>query len=283
MDNRKLLTLTLISSLVIQSASAFVVMVSDLGGSDIPDFLNANFTNITEVRQGNFADLSASASQDALNGTGTFAGGGAADLVIIGRDLSSSAYSGAGPSEYNALSIPVALFTSYIARPSRFGWHGNNAGENFSTIDDETTLTSAGTTFFGLPAGDVNWHESDGNDFNGSGESTDVGTGDILATIGGGGGTTAEILAAHWDVGDAPARQDIADPAGSSSFTFPGERLLFNLDNDGGDTFASLTSDGESALITGLSNIGGLTPVPEPSTAVFLLLPLSLVLLRRRR
>ena len=60
-------------------SSALVIMLSDLVPADsagnIETFLSTNFTNVTEIRHSNWANFNAAGTQDALNGTGTFAGG----------------------------------------------------------------------------------------------------------------------------------------------------------------------------------------------------------------
>ncbi|MDA7881400.1 PEP-CTERM sorting domain-containing protein [Akkermansiaceae bacterium] len=270
---------TLISSLLAASAmssSGIIILVSDTETtSEIDDFLNANFTNVTEIRNADYANFADPATQDALNGTGVFAGSGAAEVVIIGRNLGSGAYSGGAADGYNALSIPVISFTSYVSRGGvgdRLGWHDGSASNTISTIGAETTLTTEGQAFFGI-AGPVDWHESVGDSFNGLGVGPGVGTGDILATVGG------QILIAHWDVGDAPANTADADVA-----VFPGERLLFNLDDDGTtrSTFNSLTPAGSAALVSAIDSVSPLTAVPEPSTSLLGFLALGFLARRRR-
>lgn len=179
---------------------------------------------------------------------------------------------------YNGLAIPVVSFTSYIARElgNRMGWHTGSASNGISTLGDETTLTTLGAAFFGT-SGPVNWHESQGDAFNGSGTSLDVGGGDVLATLDG------QLMSAYWNGGDAPGNPAVAGVA-----TFPGERLLFNLDDDGlgGDprnTFASLTPAGQAALVTGIDRISGLSAIPEPSSALLSLTSLMFLIRRKRR
>lgn len=264
-----------LAALTLSSAHGIVILVSDLEQSSaIDDFLNNNFNNVAEIRNGDFASFNAAATQDALNGTGAFAGGGAADLVIIGRNLSSGGYSGGNADGYNTLNIPVVSFTSYISRNAgnRLGWHTGSASNNLSTTGAETVITTAGTSLLGS-TGPADWHESLGETFNGLGNSLAVGGGDVLATVGG------QLLAAYWETGDAPGAPNEAGVA-----NFPGPRLLFNLDDDGAErsTFNSLTAEGEAALIAALNVTTPLTAVPEPSSALLGLLALPLAFRRRR-
>jgi len=93
----------------VASSQALVVVLSDTEavGSDVENYLNSNFLNIDEIRHGNFANFANAGTQDALNGTGAFAGAGAADIVIIGRTLTIAAYSG-GASPYLSLPSPLS-------------------------------------------------------------------------------------------------------------------------------------------------------------------------------
>ena len=276
---RNLFTFSLLLlALTATSASAVVVMISDLtpDGSPIEDFFNSNFSNVTEIRHANYANFSN--SQDALNGTGAFAGSGAADIFVIGRSLSSGDYDAGDADGYNSINIPFINFTSYTAREAgdRLGWHDASANNSVSRDGAETTVTAAGAALLGVPAGDYDLWTDDPN-FNGLGTGTNVGTGDILATVGG------NILAAHWDAGDAPGNPTNADVA-----TFPATRLLVNLDNepnagnDGVNDFTGLTADGLTAYVGVIAATTPLTAVPEPSTGILGLLGLG-VFLRRRR
>lgn len=260
-------------------ASALVVMISDLSpaGAPIEDFFTGNFSNVTEIRHGDFANFSNAASQDALNGTGAFAGMGAADVFVIGRSLSSGGYDAGDADGYNGISIPFINFTSYTARQAgdRLGWHNGSAGNTGSRNGAETTLTAAGAALLGSPEGTYDlW--TDAATFNGIGTSTEVGTGDILATLGG------NILAAHWDIGDAPANAN-ADVA-----TFPGVRLLLNIDNEpnagnnGVNDFTGLTEGGLSAYVGVIGATTPLEAIPEPSTGILGLLGIGLMFRRRR-
>jgi len=278
-------TLPLVPALAILGASivpssALVVMISDLtpSGSPIEEFFNNNFSNITEIRHGNYADAAAATSLDALNGTGAFTGNGAADVFVIGRSLGSAAYQGGAADAYNSISIPFINFTSYTARETgnRLGWHTDGAANGGSRNGDETTVTGAGAGILGVPDGSYDFYIDDA-DFNGLGLGTGVGGGDILATING------NILAAHWDAGDAPGNTTNAGVA-----TFPGTRLLFNLDNepgtgnDGTNDFTGMTPAGISALVSAIDATTPLTAVPEPSVSLFGCAALGLLLRRRR-
>lgn len=243
--------------------------------TQLSDYFTSTFTNVTEVRVGDFANFSAAATQEALLGTGAFAGMGAADFVVIGRTLSSTAYGGGAAQGYNSLAIPVISFTSYTARADgdRLGWHTGSASNDKSTVGEETLITAAGEQLFG--AGTRNWHESAGDTFNGTGTPGDVGGGQILATLSG------DILVASWDAGAAPGDLAVAGVA-----TFAGQRLLFNLDNDplAGEpitAFNSLTAEGQAALTSSLGTVG-FVAVPEPSSLTALLL-CGLPLASRRR
>ena len=259
--------------------SAVVVMISDLtpAGSPIEEFFNNNFSNVTEIRHGNYANFAN--SQDALNGTGAFAGSGAADVFVIGRSLSSGDYDAGDADGYNAIDIPFINFTSYTAREAgnRLGWHDGSANNADSRDGAETTVTAAGAAMIGIPEGDYDvW--TDGRNFNGLGTSTNVGTGDILATVNG------NILAAHWDAGDAPG-----NPTNAGLDTFPATRLLLNLDNepnagnDGMNDFTGLTTDGFEAYVGLIASNTPLNAVPEPSSCLMSLLGIGLVISRLRR
>lgn len=262
-------------------SSAIVVMISDLtpAGAPIEDFFNDNFTNVTEIRHGNFANFSAPASQDALNGTGAFAGQGAADVFVIGRSLSSGGYDAGDADGYNGITIPFINMTSYTAREAgnRLGWHTGSATNGGSRNGAETTVTAAGASILGVAAGTHDFWSDDPN-FNGLGTSTNVGTGDILATI------NSNILAAHWDIGDAPG-----NPTNAGVATFPGVRLLLNIDNEpnagnnGANDFTGLTPEGLASYREAIDATTPLIAIPEPSTGLLGILALGGMTLRRRR
>jgi len=277
------LVLTSLSALALGTVSsqALIVMISDTspGGSPIESFFTTNFGNVTEIRHGNFGNYAATASQDALNGTGVYAGSGAADIFVVGRSLSSGDYDDGASDGYNALTIPFINFTSFTARDSgnRLGWHTGDVSTGQSRSGAETTVTVAGAAMLGIGVGTHDIFTDVGN-VRALGVGTGVGTGDVLASVGG------DLLAAHWDAGDAPGNTTAAGVA-----TFPGTRLLFNLDNepnvgnDGTNDFTTLTATGSTALITAIDNATDLNAIPEPSTSLFsLVTALGLVLHRRR-
>lgn len=283
--------LTLVSSLSLLAlsvcpSSALVIMLSDLvpaGTGVLENFFNNNFTNVTEIRHGNYANYAN--SQDALNGTGAFAGSGPADIFVIGRSLGSGDYSNGATDGYNGIAIPFINFTSYTARQdgNRLGWHASGATNGTSVLGSETTITSAGASMFGLAEGAYNLISavSDADSaFNGlaGGNTTEYGGGKVLATVG------SDTLAAYWETGAAPG-----SPTDAGVATFAGPRLLFNLDNDpnagndGANDLANLTADGFGALRSSIAFATPLSAIPEPSTSLLGLAALGVFGLRRRR
>ena len=285
MIRKTLLTLSFLALSAV-SSPALVVVISDLSSgsasSTIADFFTDNFINVTEIRHGNFANFSAAASQDALNGTGIYAGGGPADVFVIGRSLGSGEYDSGASDGYNALTIPFINFTSYTARQdgNRLGWHASGATGDKSVAGAETTVTAAGSTIFGVAPGTYDFYAGNpSNTFNGLGAGTSAyGDGQILATIGG------DTLAAFWAAGDAPG-----NPTNAGVATFPANRLLFNLDNDpnsgnnGANDFTNLTPAGMEALVSAVAFATPLVAIPEPSKAMLSLTGLALLFCRRHR
>jgi len=267
------------------TSSALVVMLSDLApvGSPLEAFLNANFTNVTQIRHANYALFSGAAAQDALNGTGAFAGMGAADVVIIGRSLGSADYDNFDAAGYNGLSIPVVNLTSYTARQdgNRMGWHASGATGGTSVAGAETTVTAAGAGILGLAAGPhdlVSEVSLTDSTFNGlAAGTTAFGGGSILATVG------LDTLSVYWPTGSAPG-----NPTAATVATFAGPRLLFNLDNDpnvgnnGLNDLNNLTAEGRQALIRAIDFATPLTSIPEPSAALLGLGGLAYLARRRR-
>ncbi|MGK0186412.1 MAG: hypothetical protein ACI9R3_002195 [Verrucomicrobiales bacterium] len=258
----------LLLSAVPSMAVNIVISASDT--SEIEAFLGANYTDAVVTAAGNFANFSSAESTAAL------AAGGGADLMIIGRSLSSGDYGAFNAQGYNSLTIPVLNFTSYTARNAgdRMGWHVGSASADKPVAGAETTLTEAGAAMLGLPVGDYDFFDTNaGGDFNGLGTGT-FGGGAVLATIGG------DVLAAYWATGDAPG-----DTAAAGVDTFPGERLLLNLDDDPRPTgeFTAQTALGLQVYAGAIGQFGGLTAVPEPSTGLLGLIGAGMLALRRRR
>jgi hypothetical protein len=252
-------------------------MLSDteLPGAELETWIQGAFANVTEIRHGDYSSFSASTSQDALAGTGAFAGGGPAEVVIIGRSLSSAAYSGGNADGYNALTIPVVSLTSYVSRDAgnRLGWHTGSASNGPATAGAETTVTPVGTLVTGAFPGAYDFFNSADGSFNGAASpvGANVGDGLVLATFG-----TGAIQSAYWLAGAAPG-----NPTAAGVATFPGPRLLFNIDNDGpGGDLGPITLEGQDALRNAIAFASPLV-VPEPSS--FLLSFLGLGLLVRRR
>ena len=211
---------------------------------------------------------------------GPLPGQGAADVVVIGRSLSSGDYDNFDAAGYNTLAIPMVSFTSYTVRENgnRLGWHASSTTTNKPIAGDETTVTADGLSILGVPAGTYDFLEGAAN-FNGLGVGTTAyGGGTILATVGG------DTLAAYWATGSAPG-----NPTAATVDTFAGPRLLFNVDNEpnagnnGANDLQNMTALGTQALITAIENTTPLVAVPEPSSAAFLALAGLGVFVRRRR
>lgn len=252
------------------SCQAVNVVISGYKTSEIEKFLATYYTDANVTAAGNFGNFGSAATAAAL------AAGGGADLVIIGRTLNSADYDNGDADGYNTLDIPLISFTSYVSRSvgDRLGWHTGTANHSHSVLGTETFVTAAGSRFFGMPAGAYDYYESNPEGtFNGLGTGS-VGGGDILATIGG------DILAAYWPAGTAPGDPGVADVA-----TFPADRLLFNLDNDPSPDgeFTNQTGLGLEVVVSAVSQIGGLTIVPEPASAFLGLFGLGVLSLGRRR
>ncbi len=248
------------SSLALTTLSpAITVVVSGTNNQPVVDFLNANFSNITTLKSGDYSDF--------INVPALKADVDAADVVIIGRILSSAAYDNATRSAaFNGLTVPLVSLTSYVTRTAgaRLSWESGAVNNTTPLTGNETTLTTAGAALFGGTAGQtVDWFDGTAN-FNAAGTGT-VGTGEILATIGG------NILAAHWAAGATSA----------GGVTFAADRLLFNMQDAAGLVLPN--ASGSQALVTALDAYTPLTAVPEPSSAGIALASLGLLAMRRRR
>ncbi|MDF1712483.1 MAG: PEP-CTERM sorting domain-containing protein [Akkermansiaceae bacterium] len=272
------LTLPLLTSvLVANSASGVVVMLSDteLAGAELETWIQGAFANVTEIRHGDYANYGAATTQDALNGTGAFAGNGAAEVVIIGRTLSSAAYGSGNAQGYNTLTIPVVSLTSYVSRDlgGRLGWHTGSATNGPPTAGAETTVTPVGTLVTGAFPGSYDFFNSADGSFNGAATTgANLGDGLTLATFG-----TGAVQSAYWLAGAAPGNPTVAGVT-----TFPGPRLLFNIDNDGpGGDLGPITPAGQDALRNAIAFASPLV-VPEPSSLLLSFLGLGLLVRRRR-
>ena len=176
----------------------------------------------------------------------------AADLFIVGRQVSSGAYGNAANSaSFNALTVPVVSFTSFVSRPdgNRWGWHAGGISPPLATVGAETTITAAGAAVLGSAAGTYDWYPEP--DLFNAGGTGAVGGGEILATMGG------DILVAHWNAG----------ALSGTEATFGSERLLFNSDQaDVGGATVLPTGAGRQALINALDAYTPLTAIPEPTS-----------------
>lgn len=241
-------------------AQAVVVSVSGTNATNdaaITAFINASFTNVTSVTYGDY-------SNPANIPVGT-------EVLIIGRSLSSTSYANSTNSAtFNALTIPIVSFTSYVTRPDggRWGWESGGVVGEFNEVGSETTVTASGASILGINAGAQDLWTASGSEFAlGSGT---VGTGTILASIATNSSGTG-ILAAGWTAGQTTA----------GGATLGGNRLLFNAFQSGSATILPDTADGQTALANAIAHYTPLN-VPEPSVALLGGLGLLGVLRRQR-
>ncbi|HOK66542.1 MAG TPA: hypothetical protein PK054_11175, partial [Anaerohalosphaeraceae bacterium] len=204
-----------------QGLNIAVSGTSQTGNQAIIDFFVQNF-NATVT----FGDFSNPANIPA----GT-------DVFVVGRVLYSGAYANATNSAvFNSLTIPVACFTSYVARPDggRWGWHSGGIGAFHSLSGNETVVTDAGAKVFGT-TGAADWWNDATWGFSAPGTGS-VGDGEIWATS-----PTGEIVVAYWKAGRKSG----------TGVTFGSDRLLFNVPDQGSGNPADLpnTPAGQKALI----------------------------------
>lgn len=257
-----------IAAIALCSASTSQAVVVTISSADfavqdsrLVDFVNANFSNVTAINQGYYTTA-------ASLPVGT-------EVLILGRRIFSGDFANAANSAaFNALTIPIVATTSFVTRPDggRWGWEsGAVGGGDISGSETTITLAGAATGLFGNE-GTVDWWTTSATKiatgFNSTGTGT-VGTGDILATLGG------NILVAYWGAGDTTAGGQVLG----------GNRLLFNMPdyNNAGAVEMPNTAAGETAFRNAVAEYTPLIAIPEPSSSALLLGGLGLVALRRRR
>ncbi|MBN2514181.1 MAG: hypothetical protein JXB18_14680, partial [Sedimentisphaerales bacterium] len=228
---RRVILLTALFAVVFVSTSQGLNIAlsgtSQTGNQPIIDFLVENFgATVT------FGDYSTPANIPADT-----------ELFIVGRVLSSGAYDNAtNKATFNALTIPVVCFTSYVARPdgNRWGWHSGPIGAFHTLSGNETVVTEAGADVFGA-AGAADWWNDATWGFSAPGTGT-VGDGQILATS-----PAGEIVVAYWKAGDTSG----------TGAVFGSDRLLFNVPDQGSGNPVDLpnTAAGQQALLAALKLI----------------------------
>lgn len=254
-----------ISAVILMGAtsSTFGINVTVSGidqarNQDILNFLQQNFQDVNLT----FGDYSDPANIPA----GT-------DVFVVGRIVFSGAYgNAANAATFNNLNIPVVSLTSFVTRPDgdRWNWHSGGVAGGGSVAGNEVTITAEGETVFGTTGTADWWMVTDaGSGFNSVGTGT-VGTGDILATMGG------NILAAAWNAGDTS----------SGGVVFPANRLLFNLpdsDPNAGNGVVPDTIAGRQAFVNAFTAYTPLQAVPEPSSFALLGIGAAAVAFMNRR
>lgn len=254
-----------------QTASAVSIAISTNGtavdNQGLVDFLNDSFTNITSINVGNYADPTTLP-------LGT-------EVAIVPRGASSGSYNNAvNSAAWDALPISVVSLNAYVTRINDDRWHWFAGGQGLGSSDagDETTVTAAGASVLGLPAGTADFyidgHRSAEGDpsINALGNGS-LGTGTVLASH-----PSSQTVAATWGVGDTFSDGDFAG----------GPRLAFFVSDPSvgnpNDPRDSLTATGLGALVSALEATTPLTAIPEPSSVAILALGLvSLACYNRRR
>ena len=178
----------------------------------------------------------------------------AADALVIARDNYSANYDTADGNYYAGLTKTVVIIhSSYFTRESRMKMEsGGETGP--SMADNETTVTAAGAAVLGVPAGNYDFNAANQANFWSCGNGT-VGTGKILATIG---GSNYVIL---WEAGDTDA----------SGREIKGTILLFNIHQlyaDTGNTnyIPPTTQAGADALTSAILYVLGAAPIRGAAT-----------------
>jgi fibronectin-binding autotransporter adhesin len=200
-------------------------------------FIQGNFNNVN-ITYGDFSDYATNAA--------TIEG---AELFILGRQLTSAAYANpTNTASFNALTVPVVAFTSFVTRPldGRWGWHDGDVVGGQASTGAETIVTAEGAAAFGVAAGAVDWLPEP-DTFNSAGSGV-VGQGQILATIG------DSIVAAHWNAGELSG----------TGATFGSPRFLYNFSESGTGGITRLpTAAGQQALINALTTYTSLTAITD--------------------
>ena len=211
---KKFILLTVIFAVMcVTTSHAMTILIdgdylwNDAGGTAIVTWFQQNFPGAT-VTRGSYSNTTDAGIKATIE---------AADLLVINRRTYSGGYDLADGVYYSGLTKPVIFLTSYVTRSSKIAFEGGlNAGGGVDGA--ETTVTAAGAALFGVAVGTYDFYTV-GMDTLGTGS---VGTGKILATIGG------NNLAVLWGVGDTDG----------SARVQAGKRLLYNVNAITGGTVA---------------------------------------------
>jgi hypothetical protein len=184
----------------------------------------------------------------------------ASDLIIVGRQTNSGDYANdaAEVAQWNGITTPVLLLSSYLARNSRWQWA--DSATILNTADTVTVENSAHPAYAGLGVnnGDtVNVAPGNVEILN---DNPGVGNGSLIGSLTTGGG----IWIASWEAGTPYYAGSPSTPAGQRIF-YPA--LI---------SYPSMSSDG----IQIFDNLVGAALIPEPSSGALMLL--AGVLLFRR-
>jgi len=239
------------------SDAAAAVGFTEASDKGYTDLLTANGYNVTRYITSSTPD------PEVLN---------AADLVIIGRAVSSGGYSNDGATAWNNISAPMIIMGGYVLRSSRMGY---TTGTNMPDTTGDITLTVSDPThpiFAGIPLTDgtmVNPYAggavvlpTDGTTVSrgisiNNDPADDEGT--ILATIAEASADTGPVggmVIAEW-----PAGATLTHAGGAETDVLAGHRLVFlsgSREPDGvtgGDAAGlyDLYPDGEKMLLNAVS------------------------------